>query len=73
MRWLDGVTDSKDMNLSKLWEIVRTGKPGVLQSTGLQRVGHNLVTEQQHTWFLKNAISMLLLHSNITQNLKLTT
>ena len=27
----------------------RTGKPGVLQSMGSQRVGHNLVTEQQHS------------------------
>ena len=35
------------MNLGKLWEIVKTGKPGVLQSVGLQRVRHSLVTKQQ--------------------------
>ena len=40
MRWLDGITDSMDMSLSKLWEIVKTGKSGVLQSSGSQRVGH---------------------------------
>ena len=41
MRWLDGITHSMDMNLSKLWEMVKDRKPGVLQSMGSQRVGHD--------------------------------
>ena len=43
---MDGITNSMDMSLSKLQEMGRTGRPGVLQSMGLQRVGHDRTTEQ---------------------------
>ena len=40
-RWLDGITNSMDMSLSKLWELVIDRSPGVLQSKGSQRVVQN--------------------------------
>ena len=41
MRRLGGITDSIEMSLSKLWEIVKDGEACVLQSMGLQTVRHD--------------------------------
>ena len=57
MGWLDGITNSMDMSLNKLRELVRTEKPGVLQSMGSQRVGHNWVTELN--WISMTGMCML--------------
>ena len=47
MRWLDHITDAMNTNLGKLQDMVRAGRPGVLQSMGSQRVGRYWATEQQ--------------------------
>ena len=47
MKWLDGISDSVDMSLSKIQEMVKDRKPSVLQFMGSQRVRHDLVIKQQ--------------------------
>ena len=63
-RWLDGITDSVEWVWANSWRWWRKGKPGMLQSTGSQKVGHDWATEQQQNLQEFRIVrSLLFLHS----------
>ena len=50
MTWLDGITDSVKMNLSKLWEVVKDREAWHDAFMGSQRVGNDLVTKKKKSY-----------------------
>ena len=69
MRWLDSITDSMDMNLSKLRKIVRNRERWHATVHGITKVRHNLTNEQQEKYTGIDGIPNKIISKAIKQKL----